>query len=140
MAGHRKRQSIASRIADDSSGDEGGDVARGLAAGGGGAMFGGRTGLGMIPANGVTASMDFDPVEELDAGDLEVPVAQDGLEVREWSEALRVSSVNRSGSTLKGPGRGSSSDPERLANLLHAARGMVLGAGSGDIDWTSRNY
>ena len=100
IAGHRKRQSVSARIADDSSGDEGGDVARGLAAGGGGAMFGGRAGLGIIPAAGVSANMDFDPVEELDAGDLEVPVAHDGLEVREWSEALRVSIVNQPGSTL----------------------------------------
>jgi len=88
---HRKRQSVTTRFADDSSGDEGGDVARGLVASGGGAMFGGRAGLGITPAAGGTG-MDLDPVEELDAHALELPVAQDGLEIRVWTEALRVRS------------------------------------------------
>ena len=91
-AHHRSRQSVTTRFADDSSGDEGGDVVRGLVASGGGAMFGGKVGLGISPASGreTGGGMDYDPVEELDARDLELPVAQDGLEVRVWTEALRV--------------------------------------------------
>jgi MATE family multidrug resistance protein len=89
---HRRRQSVAARFADDSSGDEGGDVARGMVANGGGAMFGVRAGLGITPAPGGGAGcIEYDPVEELCAQDLELPVAQDGLEVRVWTEALRVS-------------------------------------------------
>ncbi|KAK8858653.1 hypothetical protein IAR55_002882 [Kwoniella newhampshirensis] len=83
-----RRISVTARMGDDSSGDEGGDVARGLVASGGGAMFGGRAGLGMTPAAGGT--MDLDPVEELDAQDLELPVAEDGTEVRVWTGALRT--------------------------------------------------
>ena len=92
--GHKKRrESITTRFADDSSGDEGGDVARGLVATGGGAVFGGRSGMGMTPggASGPGAVMDLDPAEELDAEDLELPIADDGLEARDWTEAMRVS-------------------------------------------------
>ncbi|WRT67868.1 uncharacterized protein IL334_004842 [Kwoniella shivajii] len=87
-----RRMSVTVRIADDSSGDEGGDVARGLVQSAGGAMFGGRAGLGMTPSQAGTngGPMELDPVEELDAQDLELPVDQQGVEVRVWSEALRA--------------------------------------------------
>ena len=91
--GRDRRMSMASRFADDSSGDEGGDVARGLVASGGGAMFGGRAGLGISTVGNRGVGMDFDPVDELDAQDLELPVADDGMEVRVWTEALRVSNA-----------------------------------------------
>ena len=88
---HTRRQSHAYRLADDSSGDEGGDVARRLVAGGGEAIFAGRAGLGILSTTepGV-GGMDVDPVVELNAQDLELPVAKDGLEVRVWTEALRA--------------------------------------------------
>lgn len=97
-----RRLSVSTRFADDSSGDEGGDVARGIVATGGGAVFGGRAGLGMTPATsslpgggpGVVNTgigiMDLDPAEELDAVDLELPVAEDGTEVRNWVDAVKV--------------------------------------------------
>lgn len=94
LEGSRQRRgSMATRFGDDSSGDEGGDVARGLLATGAGAVFGGRAGMGMTPAgtaNGA-ATMELDPAEELDAEDLELPIADDGREGREWTEAIRVS-------------------------------------------------
>lgn len=86
-----RRMSVASRFADDSSGDEGGDVARGLVASGGGAMMG--TGLsGHGGAGGMTlgGGMEFDPAQELTHEDLEVPVDDTGMEVRLWADALRV--------------------------------------------------
>ncbi|OCF54823.1 MATE family multidrug resistance protein [Kwoniella mangroviensis CBS 10435] len=86
-----RRMSVTVRMADDSSGDEGGDVTRGLVQSAGGAMFGGRAGLGLTPGTGAGAGpMDLDPVEELDAVDLELPVDEQGVEVRVWSEALRA--------------------------------------------------
>ncbi|WWC88469.1 uncharacterized protein L201_003380 [Kwoniella dendrophila CBS 6074] len=87
-----RRQSVTVRMADDSSGDEGGDVARGLVQSAGGAMFGGKAGLGgLTPGhNGGVGPMDLDPVEELDAVDLELPVNEEGVEVRVWTEALRA--------------------------------------------------
>lgn len=100
----RPRRYSHARFADDSSGDEGGDVVRGLIGSGGGVMLG-RAGLGMTPStagpgpSGPTSGgygglgLDFDPVEELDAADLQLPVAEDGKEVRVWSEALKVSWV-----------------------------------------------
>lgn len=89
----KRRLSVTTRFADDDSGDEGGDVARGLVATGAAGMFGGATGLGMTPAAGPVASavLDMDPAEELDAEDLQVPTDDQGLEIREWSQALRVS-------------------------------------------------
>ena len=96
----RRRESVTTRFADDSSGDEGGDVARGLAATGGGAVFGGRVGLGMLPGGTSGGVMDLDPAEELDAEDLELPLADDGREAREWTEALRVSRRRRPGKRL----------------------------------------
>ncbi|WWC62677.1 uncharacterized protein I303_105274 [Kwoniella dejecticola CBS 10117] len=91
LPGPGRRQSVTVRMADDSSGDEGGDVARGLVQSAGGAMFGGRAGLGMTPGTqGGVGPMDLDPVEELDAVDLELPVDEEGVEVRVWQEALRA--------------------------------------------------
>lgn len=88
---------MATRFGDDSSGDEGGDVARGLLATGAGAVFGGRSGMGMTPAGntGGTIGMEVDPAEELDAEDLELPIAEDGKEGRVWTEAIRVSRDER---------------------------------------------
>jgi MATE family multidrug resistance protein len=85
-----RRESVASWFnGDDSSGDDGGDVTRGLLAPGGGPMMGAGHGLG---GTGMVASgMDFDPAEELDCEDLELPVDEQGLEVRVWSDAMRVS-------------------------------------------------
>ncbi|WVW84771.1 hypothetical protein I302_106806 [Kwoniella bestiolae CBS 10118] len=89
--GGDRRMSVTVRMADDSSGDEGGDVTRGLVQSAGGAMFGGRAGLGLTPGTGAGAGpMDLDPVEELDAVDLELPVDAEGVEIRVWSEALRA--------------------------------------------------
>lgn len=77
-------------------------MARGIVATGGGAVFGGRAGLGMTPATsslpgggpGVVNTgigiMDLDPAEELDAVDLELPVAEDGTEARNWVDAVKV--------------------------------------------------
>ncbi|RSH91040.1 hypothetical protein EHS25_010216 [Saitozyma podzolica] len=87
--GHPRRMSVTTRFEEDSSGDEGGDVARGLAATGGAAIMGTRPGLGFVPT-GATGQMDLDPVEELTPEELEVPTGADGLEVRQWSEALRA--------------------------------------------------
>lgn len=84
-----RRASDAMRLGGDSSGDEGGDVARGLAASGGGVMFGGRSGLGMAPGEGLEGLLD--PAEELGPQDLELPTDLEGREVRHWAEALRVS-------------------------------------------------
>ncbi|ORX37338.1 mate-domain-containing protein [Kockovaella imperatae] len=98
---HSRRMSHA-RFADDSSGDEGGDVVRGLLGSGGGAMLG-RSGFGLTPSapgpgpaqsvNGGNMGglgLDFDPAEELDAEDLQLPVTEDGKEARVWTEALKV--------------------------------------------------
>jgi MATE family multidrug resistance protein len=41
----------------------------------------------------VSAGMDFDPAEELTFDDLELPVNEDGMEVRVWSDAMRVSQL-----------------------------------------------
>lgn len=84
------------RFADDSSGDEGGDVARGLVGTGGTSMLGVKGGNGMMPGHAYSGGgnlgiMDADPAEELMPEDLEVPVGPDGMEVRDWTEALRVS-------------------------------------------------
>ncbi|ORY25646.1 mate-domain-containing protein [Naematelia encephala] len=79
-----RRASVVNRRADDSSADEDSDVVRGIVVAGGGAILGGRSGLS---AAGI---MDLDPVEELDASDLEVPTDAQGLEVRAWREALRA--------------------------------------------------
>ena len=96
-----RRMSMTTRFADDSSGDEGGDVGRGLAVTGGVAMFGGRAGLGMTPNQpGASGFIDVDPADELNAVDLELPVAEDGKEVRVWSEALRVGSAGSVSSCL----------------------------------------
>ena len=95
----RRRVSIG--FGDESSGEEGGDVARGLLGSGGG-VFLGRAGMGMTPStagpgpSGPTSGglaglgLDFDPVEELDAEDLQLPLTQDGREVRVWTEAFKV--------------------------------------------------
>lgn len=83
--GRTRRLSEVQRLGDDSSGDEGGDVARGLVRSGGGTMFGGKAGMGEAGAQ-----MELDPADELDAEDLEIAMGQDGKEVRQWSEALRV--------------------------------------------------
>lgn len=94
VRGRRTSMAISTRFAGDSSGDEGGDVARGLVGTGGEGMLGMRGGNGMIPGNsqgGVVLGMGVDPAEELMAEDLEVPLDKDGMEIREWPEALRVS-------------------------------------------------
>ncbi|KAK4685500.1 multidrug resistance protein, MATE family, partial [Tremellales sp. Uapishka_1] len=71
-------------IANDSSGEET-DLVRGLSVTGGGALFGaGRPGRGQG-----NAVMDLDPAQELDAEDLELPLGNDGREVRIWHEALK---------------------------------------------------
>ncbi|OCF45939.1 MATE family multidrug resistance protein [Kwoniella heveanensis CBS 569] len=86
-----RRGSVTVRMGDDSSGDEGGDVARGLVANAGGAMFGAHSGAGLVPGpGGGVGPMELDPVEELDAHDLELPVDQEGVEVRVWTEAMRA--------------------------------------------------
>ena len=63
----------------------------------------GRSGLGMTPSTagpGPAGSasggfgglgLDFDPAEELDAADLQLPVTEDGKELRVWQQALKVS-------------------------------------------------
>ncbi|WVQ80696.1 hypothetical protein IAT38_002801 [Cryptococcus sp. DSM 104549] len=86
-----RRVSVSAQghLGDDSSGEEGGDVVRGLMASGGGAIFGARGAVGG-GAQGEGVVMDLDPVDELDAVDLELPVAEDGTEVREWRGALRA--------------------------------------------------
>ena len=83
------RGSIHTRFADDASDGEGEDVKRGLLSSGGGTILG-RNGLdGQTREGGL--GLDFDPVEELDAQDLQLPVAEDGKEIRVWTEALKVS-------------------------------------------------
>lgn len=77
--------------AEDSSGDEGGDLARGLAASGGGAMMGTGMAAHGSAAHGPGMGMDLDPAEELTCEDLEVPLDDSGKEVRLWADALRVS-------------------------------------------------
>jgi len=85
-----RRESVASWFnGDDSSGDDGGDLARGLLQSGGGPMLGAGHGLG--GQGMVSAGMDFDPAEELTFDELELPVNEDGMEVRVWSDAMRVS-------------------------------------------------
>lgn len=89
-----RRESVASWFnGDDSSGDDGGDVARGLLGSGGGAMLGAghSAGLGLGAQGMVSSGMDFDPAEELTHDELELPVDDRGMEVRVWSEAMRVS-------------------------------------------------
>lgn len=88
-----RRESIASWFGDDSSGDEGGDVARGLLVTSGGPMLGAGHSAGLgLGAQGIAATgMEYDPAEELTYGDLELPVNDKGLEVRVWSDAMRVS-------------------------------------------------
>ncbi|WVF68910.1 hypothetical protein IAT40_003683 [Kwoniella sp. CBS 6097] len=86
-----RRGSVTVRMGDDSSGDEGGDVARGLVANAGGAMFGAHSGAGLVPGpGGGVGPMELDPVEELDAQDLQLPVNEDGVEIRDWTEAMRA--------------------------------------------------
>lgn len=91
----RGRSSVGTaRMAGDSSGDEGGDVTRGLIQTGGGAVFGGRAGMGMTPAGGAAGgggTMDVDPAEQLGAEKLELLLTEQGKEARRWCEALRVS-------------------------------------------------
>lgn len=89
-----RRESIASWFGDDSSGDEGGDVARGLLAGGG-SMLGANHSAGFgLGAQGMVANgMEYDPAEELTYDDLELPVNDEGYEVRVWSDAMKVSLV-----------------------------------------------
>ncbi|WVQ96425.1 hypothetical protein IAU59_003530 [Kwoniella sp. CBS 9459] len=91
FATNARRGSVTVRMGDDSSGDEGGDVARGLVANAGGAMFGAHSGAGLVPGpGGGVGPMELDPVEELDAQDLQLPVDQEGVEVRVWTEAMRA--------------------------------------------------
>ncbi|RXK35738.1 MATE family multidrug resistance protein [Tremella mesenterica] len=70
---------------EDFSGDEDEDVIRGLVGNGGDVLFGGKMGLGLVGGG-----MDIDPAEELNAQDLELPVGDDGRELRVWTEALRA--------------------------------------------------
>lgn len=89
-----RRESIASWFGgDDSSGDEGGDVARGLLVTGGGPMLGAShsAGLGLGAQGMVSNGMEYDPAEELTYDELELPMNDEGLEVRVWSDAMRVS-------------------------------------------------
>jgi len=87
-----RRESVASWFnGDDSSGDDGGDLARGLLQSGGGPMLGAGHGLGGTGM--ASAGMDFDPAEELTYDELELPVNDQGLEVRVWSDAMRVSQL-----------------------------------------------
>ncbi|ODO05207.1 MATE family multidrug resistance protein [Cryptococcus wingfieldii CBS 7118] len=79
-----RRYSTAIRLGNESSADEGGDLARGLLATGGHAVFAGSGRVGEL------TTMDLDPVTELDAVDLEVPVDEDGKEVREWQAAIKA--------------------------------------------------
>ncbi|OXG27238.1 MATE family multidrug resistance protein [Cryptococcus neoformans Ze90-1] len=73
------------RVADESSDeDEGGDLARGLLATSGTGVF---AGSGRVGDAGL---MDLDPVEELDAEDLELPVGEDGTEVRDRTKAFKA--------------------------------------------------
>lgn len=68
-------------------------MARGLAATGGGAMFGRQAGLGMTPSSAGGAElglMEDDPAELLGPEELELPTNEEGIEVRQWPEALRV--------------------------------------------------
>lgn len=88
-----RRESIASWFgADDSSGDEAADVTRGLLGSGGGSMLGAghSTGLGIGAQGMVAAGMEYDPAEELNCEDLELPVNDQGLEVRVWQDAMKV--------------------------------------------------
>jgi MATE family multidrug resistance protein len=90
-----RRESVASWFnGDDSSGDDGGDLARGLLQSGGGPMLGAGHGLG--GSGMASAGMDFDPAEELTYDELELPVNEQGLEVRVWSDAMRVSQLIKS--------------------------------------------
>lgn len=76
------------RVADESSDeDEGGDLARGLLATSGTGVF---AGSGRIGDAGL---MELDPVEELDAEDLELPVEEDGKEARDRTSAIKVLSL-----------------------------------------------
>lgn len=76
------------RVADESSDeDEGGDLARGLLATSGTGVF---AGSGRVGDAGL---MDLDPVEELDAEDLELPVGEDGTEVRDRTKAIKVTVI-----------------------------------------------
>ena len=98
-----QRRKMSVGFGEELSEDEGGDVARGLMGSGGG-VFLGRAGMGMTPStagpgpSGPTTGgfaglgLDFDPVEELDAEDLQLPLTEDGKEVRVWSEAFKVGS------------------------------------------------
>lgn len=52
-------------------------------------MLGASHGLGNTGM--ASSGMDFDPAEELTFDDLELPVNDEGLEVRVWSDAMRVS-------------------------------------------------
>jgi MATE family multidrug resistance protein len=88
-----RRESMASWFnGDDSDGDDGGDVARGLLGSGGGSMLGAghSAGLGLGAQGMVSSGMDFDPAEELTYDELELPVNDEGLEVRVWSDAMKV--------------------------------------------------
>jgi MATE family multidrug resistance protein len=94
--GRHRRGSMAARFGDDSSGDEGGDVVRGLLATGGGAAFGARVGMGANAAGPAgSTQLEVDPAEELCAEDLELPIADDGSEGRDWTEAFRVGQQRR---------------------------------------------
>jgi len=83
----RYRRGSAVNATNGESSDED-DVTRGITSTGGGAAFGARSGMGMTTAG---AGMDIDPAEELCAEDLELPMTGDGLEARQWTEALKVS-------------------------------------------------
>lgn len=148
--GHPRRMSVTTRFEEDSSGDEGGDVARGLAATGGAAIMGTRPGLGFVPT-GATGQMDLDPAEELTPEELEVPTGADGLEVRQWSEALRVSRRRGDhshmhldptlcrGILLTVPGRGCYHHPIIHACVFHPDRRVVPRVGVGRLYRSSRH-
>ena len=85
LQGRYRRGSAFNGVEGESSDED--DVTRGITATGGGAAFGARSGMGMTTAG---VGMDVDPAEELCAEDLELPMTGDGLEARQWSEALRV--------------------------------------------------
>ena len=124
---------MSTRFADDSSGDEGGDVVRGLVASGGGAMFGATKGGVGMPSS--ANFMEVDPAEELNAEDLELPTGGDGREVHVWSEALRVRRVSLERTALIA---GGNTPPctELHPCLLYPDRGMVSCSRLGRVDWT----
>nr|ODN99804.1 MATE family multidrug resistance protein [Cryptococcus depauperatus CBS 7855] len=80
---HYRKPGAAVRATCDSSDDEGDDLVRGILANADVVLNGGRA--------GDAVAIDFDPVEELDAVDLELPLTDDGTEARDWPKALRAS-------------------------------------------------